>query len=237
MSFGIQLRNENNQIMFSSDFAAFHFAGKFTATKIVDPNHPFNYQVTFSCNGNPLVFTEGLDSVGVPSRTCTLEVINIGGNTWTAVVYFLNTGGPLATIPVYVFAFASTPSPTGFSGFVQSQSGVTMLNLQQRVLKISGAHKTTAKSSPVVADPPPETLFSGTIPADYIMSCVQVAESARSNGPSIPGGFFGMTVYRINSTTIGYTVADSYGLSPTGVDAYRVYENQYILFADRTLYQ
>lgn len=237
MSFGIELRNNNSQIMFSSDFAAFHFAGKFTATKIVDFNNPFNYQVTFSCNGNPLVFTEGLDSAGVPARTCTLDVTNIGGNTWTAVVYFFGTGASPATVPVYVFAFASTPSPTGFGGFVQSQLGVTMLNLQQRVLNISGAHKTTVKSSSVSADPPPETLFSGTIPTDYIMSCVQVAESSRSNGPSTPGGFFGMTVYRLGSTTVGYTIANSYGFSPTGLDAYRVYENQYILFADRALYQ
>lgn len=237
MSFGLQLKNSAGKIVFSSDFAAYHFAGKFTANRLSDPNTPFNYQVNFSCVGRPLIFTEGLDSVGAVARSCTLFMTNLGGNNWTATVSFTGTGSTPATIQVYIFALASDPISSGFGGFIKSASGATMLNLSQRVLKITGAHQTTAKSSSVESIPPPDTLFSGSIVPNYIVCCVPLGASSRSNGPYDYGSYFGLVPYRIASTSVGYRVGPAYGFSPPGVEAYQLFQNQYVLFADRSLYQ
>lgn len=237
MSFGLELTNSNNQLMFSSDFAAFHFISKLNATNVGDPFKPFNYQINFSCNGRPLVFTEGLDSSGVVAGSCILKLTDLGSNNWSATLIFRGTGPSPATIPVYIFGFASTPANTGYGGFVKSATGVTMLNLQQRVLKISGAHQTIFKQSSIASIPPPDPLFSGTIPENYILSCPPIGESLRSSGPTVFGTYFGLVPYRVASTTVGYRLGDDYGFSPAGVEAYTVYQNQYVLFADKTLYQ
>lgn len=238
MSYGLELHNSKGELMFSSDFAAFHFIGKFTAVRSTNSFTPFDYIVNFSCLGRPIIFIEGLDSGGSAISSCTLSLEDLGNNNFTATILFIQSIGILVpTTQVYIFAFAPNPDNSGFGGFIKSTSGVTMLNLSHRVLKITGAHTTTQRSNSVSSDPPPEPIFSGTIPENYIISCVPVGESLRSSGPSVLGTFFGLVPFRVDSVTVGYRAGTSYGFAPPGVDAFTIHKNQYILFADRTLYQ
>jgi hypothetical protein len=229
MSFGLALQNKDGQLMFSTDYTAFHFIGKFTATD----TGSFRCAATFTCLGTPLVFIDGNNG---NNSVAILEITNNGGNSWTAYVggrTLANAG--LTSIDIYVFGFPSTPSSSGYGGFTKNASGDTTLNLQQRVLKITGGHQTVLRTSSSTSLPPNESLTFGSIPSDYIVCSTGIGEIISPAGPN--GLLLGMAAYRSASTTVGFFATLIYAVTPPGISSYRIFESQYILFADKTLYQ
>jgi hypothetical protein len=229
MSYGVALRNSKGELMFSTDFTAFHFIGKFTATD----TGSFRCAATFTCLGTPLVFVDGGNG---NNSVSILEVTNNGGNSWTAYVggrTLANAG--LTSVDIFVFGFPSTPSASGYGGFAKNSSGQTTLNLGQRVLKISGAHQTALRTSSSADIPPSESLTLGSIPTNYIVCSTAIGEILSPAGPV--SLLLGMAPYRSASTTVGFFGTLIYTTAPAGLIGYRMFESQYVLFADKTLYQ
>lgn len=229
MSFGLALQNKNGQLMFSTDYTAFHFIGKFTATD----TGSFRCAATFTCLGTPLVFMDGGSG---NNSVAILEITNNGGNSWTAYVggrTLSNVG--LTSIDIYVFGFPSAPSTSGYGGFAKNSFGETTLNLEQRVLKITGGHQTVLTTSSITSLPPNETLTFGSIPSDYIVCSTEVGQIISPAGPN--SLLLGMAAYRFASTTVGFFATLIYAVAPPGISSYRIFESQYVLFADKSLYQ
>lgn len=228
MAHGITLSNSQGQIMFSTEYMAFHFVGKFTA---VAPTG-FACEATFSCNGTPLVFINGASGAHVVG---ILELRENGGGSWTAFVSgrtLSNVG--LTSIDIYVFAFPNAPATSGHGMWAKNASGVTTFNFSQRVLKIAGALQTTAQSSTTNDLPSSQPITFGTIPTDYIVCAPMVGEIITPAGPI--GLLLGVGPYRVNASTVGLFASNMYGQAPPGVSAHRIYEQEYVMFADKTLY-
>lgn len=229
MTYGVTLFNKSAEIMFSTEYIAFHFVGKFTATAASG----FICEATFSCIGTPVVFINGNSGSHVVG---ILEIRNNGGNSWTAFVAgrtLANVG--LTSIDIYIFASPNAPGSSGYGMWAKNSIGDTTLNFAQRVLKIAGALQTTAQSSSITDLPPNQTMTFGFIPENYIVCAPMVGEIITPAGPN--SLLLGVGPYRVNSTTVGFSATNLY--SPFGPprQAYRIYEQEYVMFADKNLYQ
>lgn len=228
MAHGITLSNSQGQIMFSTEYMAFHFLGKFTAVASTG----FACEATFSCSGTPLVFINGASGAHVVG---ILELRENGGGSWTAFVSgrtLSNVG--LTSIDIYVFAFPTAAATSGYGMWAKDSSGATTFNFSQRVLKIAGALQTTAQSSSVTDLPPNQSITFGSIPTDYIVCAPMVGEIITPAGPN--SLLLGVGPYRVNSSTVGLFATNLY--TPFGPPrrAYTIYEQEYVMFADKTLY-
>lgn len=229
MSNGITLSNNQGQIMFSTEYMAFHFVGKFTA---VAPSG-FVCQATFSCNGTPIVFLNGSSGSNVVG---ILELKDNGSGSWTAFVAgrtLANVG--LTSIEIYVFAFPTAAATDGYGMWAKNSSGTTTFNFSQRVLKISGALQTIAQSSSVSDTPPNQSITFGSIPTDYIVCAPMLGEIISPAGAN--SLLLGVGPYRVNSSTVGLFATNLYTPFGPPRQAYRIYEQEYVLFADKSLYQ
>lgn len=215
--------------MFSTEYMAFHFVGKFTA---VAPTG-FACEATFSCSGTPLVFINGASGAHVVG---ILELRENGGGSWTAFVSgrtLTNVG--LTSIDIYVFAFPNAPATSGYGMWAKDSSGNTTFNFSQRVLKISGALQTTAVSSTTTDLPSNQAITFGSIPTDYIVCAPMLGEISSPAGPN--NLLLGVGPYRVDATTVGLYATNLYspfGGAPT--PSHRIYEQEYVMFADKTLY-
>lgn len=229
MANGITLLNSQSQIMFSTEYMAFHFVGKFTA---VAPSG-FVCESTFSCSGTPLVFLNGASGANVVG---ILELRDNGSGSWTAFVAgrtLANVG--LTSIDIYVFAFPSAPATSGYGIWAKDALGATTFNFSQRVLKIAGALQTAAQSSTTSSSPPNQTITFGSIPSDYIVCAPMIGEIIAPSGPN--GLLLGVGPYRVDASTVGFFATNLYTPFGPARQAYRIYEQEYVMFADKTLYQ
>lgn len=228
MAYGINLYNNKNEIMYSTDFMAYHFLGKYTATNIGS----FKCQATFSCFGVPMIFIDGnfgQNSVGL------IELKDNGSGSWTATVAgrtLSNVG--LTSIDIYVFAFPTISSIDRYSIVAKNSFGQPTLNLEQRLLKISGIYQTTFESGSTTTVPN-KALNFGSIPSDYIISGAIIGEIISPAGAN--GLLLGASPYRVNSSTVGVWASHLYSPFGPPISAYRIYEQQYVLFAEKSLYQ
>jgi len=228
MAYGINLLNSVGDIMFSTEYMAYHYVGKFTAVNTVS----FQCQASFSCVGTPIIFIDGFS--GTASVTLT-QLTNTSGNNWTATVTgrtLANVG--LTSIDIYVFAFPSANSSSGYGIIAKNTSGSATLNTDQKLLKISGSYQTVVESSTTTNVPPSKAINFGTIPANYIVCAPTLGEILSPNGPNTL--LLAAGAYRVNSTTIGFWPTYIYTATAPVGPAYRMYEQQYVLFADKTLY-
>lgn len=233
MAYGLTLRNSANQIMFSTENIAYHFVGKYTATGAVPPVN--QNSVTFTASGTPIIFIDG----GSGNQAVTLlELTNIGGNNWTAKLAGRTLSGSILTsMDVYIFAFPDLPSASGYGMWAKNASGITTLNINQRLLKISGAYRTTAQSSSSSSTIPNQSMTFGSIPNDYIVAAPVLGEIIRPGGGFPVNILFGAGPYRVNASTVGLQETLNYGaFGASPVTSYRIYENQYVMFADKSLY-
>ena len=228
MSYGLNLKNKNNEIMFSTDFTAFHFVGKYTAT-----GSPPSYrcQVTFTCNGVPLVFVDGANGL---NRAGILTVTDNGGGSFTAVVGGRNAGSQLTSIDIYVFAFPNAATNSGYGMWAKNSSGATTFNFNQKVLKISASHVTTAASSTSSVSVPNQSVTFGTIPENYIVCSAVLGEIAYPDDPT--STLTGIFPYRVNATTVGFIDGTVYATLVGSVIGYTLSGQQYFMFADKMLY-
>jgi hypothetical protein len=234
MAYGLNLFNDQNQIMFSSENISYHFLGKYTAvsqggTAITQ----YQLYANFTCNGTPLVF---LDSNNGTIYCSTLQVINTGGNNWTAIVAGKQPGQPaLLSLDIYVFAFPNNPSTSGYGIWCKNNAGQTTLNLEQRLLKLSSAFVTVAGSSATGILPSANLLF-GSIPSNYIIC------SGSLGWKAVPAGASSLLTGlapRANSTTsLDFDSQYVYASNafPPNTNSYTFYGSQYIMIADKSLY-
>lgn len=215
--------------MFSTDFSAFHFVGKYTATLTTNNR----LSASFSCNGVPIIFVDGAsgsNSAGI------LQLTNTSGTNWTAIVAGTNSSNAvLSSLDIYVFASPSAPSASGYGMWAKNESGVTTFNFAQRVLKITGAYQTTVLSSSSTTTIPSQAITFGSIPADYIVCAPALGEVLQPSGPNTL--LLGVFPLRVNATTVGLRSGYLYSAFGGQVVGYRTYEQQYVMFADKTLYQ
>jgi hypothetical protein len=230
MTYGINLLNSAGDIMFSTEYMAYHYVGKFTAVNTVS----FQCQASFSCVGTPIIFIDGFSGTAAVSLT---ELTNTSGSNWTATVTgrtLSNVG--LTSIDIYVFAFPSTNTGSGYGIIAKNTNGNATLNTNQKLLKISGSYQTVVESSSTIDVPPSKAINFGTIPSNYIVCAPVLGEISSPSGPNrllLAAG-----PYRVNVTTIGFWATFLYSpFAGAPSPSYRMYEQQYVLFADKTLYE
>lgn len=229
MAHGINLLNSTGDIMFSTEYTAYHYVGKFTALNTVS----FQCQASFSCVGTPIIFIDGFSGNAAVALT---ELTNTSGTNWTATVTgrtLANVG--LTSIDIYVFAFPSANTGSGYGIIAKDSLGNATLNTNQKLLKISGSYQTVAESSTTVGIPPSKTVNFGSIPSNYIVCAPVLGELTSPSGANrllLAAG-----PYRTNATTVSFWATFLYSVIGGGAGvSYRMYEQQYVLFADKTLY-
>lgn len=228
MAYGINLLNSVGDIMFSTEYMAYHYVGKFTAVNTVS----FQCQASFSCVGIPIIFIDGFSGTASVNLT---QLTNTSGNNWTATVTgrTLDNVG-LTSIDIYVFAFPNANSSSGYGIIAKNSSGNATLNTDQKLLKISGSYQTVVESSTTTDTPPSKALNFGSIPANYIVCAPTLGEIYSPSGPNRL--FLAVGPYRVNATTVGFWPTFIYSAFGPPGPAYRMYEQQYVLFADKALY-
>jgi hypothetical protein len=216
--------------MFSTENISYHFVGKYTATNTTN----FRLQASFSCNGTPLIFLDGQSGAAGVS---ILQLTNTSGTNWTATVAGRNPStGALTSLDIYVFAFPNTPPSTGYGIWAKNASGTTTLNLQQKLLKLSGAFVTTASSSNSSNIPSNATLLFGSIPSNYIVCAPVLGQQIVPAGAS--SLLAGLSPRSASSTTVSFLSSYVYvpNFAPPSTNSYFLMGSQYIMFADKTLY-
>ena len=235
MAYGINLYNTQNQIMFSSENIAYHFVGKYTAvsqggTAITT----WQLYASFTCSGTPLIF---LDSNNGANACSILQLTNTSGNNWTVRVAARNPSvGALSSLDIYVFAFPNNPSSSGWGIWSKNASNITTLNLEQKLLKISGAFVTVGSSSTTSGTPPNATLVFGSVPSNYIICSPILGLQTVPAGPS--SLLAALSPRSASSTTMSflssYVMATNF--APPNTNSYTLNNAQYIMVADKSLY-
>lgn len=229
MAYGVNLENSQGQIMFSTDYVAFHFVGKYTAVALAGGR----LSASFSCNGTPIIFVDGASGVNAAGL---LQLTNTSGTNWTAIVAGRTTANAaLTSLDIYVFAAPNAPTTSGYGMWAKNGDGVTTLNFSQRVLKIAGAYQTTLSSSSSSTTIPDQAITFGSIPSDYIVCAPALGEILGPAGPNTL--LLGVFPHRVSATTVGLRAGYLYATFGGTVAGYRVYEQQYVMFADKSLYQ
>lgn len=230
MAYGINLFNTQNQIMFSTENISYHFVGKYTATNTTN----FRLQASFSCTGIPLIFLDGQSGAAGVS---ILQLTNTSGTNWTATVAGrIPATGALTSLDIYVFAFPNAIPTTGYGIWAKDAFGQATLNLQQKLLKLSGAFVTTASSSSSSNTPSNATLLFGSIPTDYIVCSPILGQQIVPAGPS--SLLAGLSAKSATSTSVSFLSSYVYApnFAPPGTNSYFLMGSQYIMFADKSLY-
>lgn len=226
MSYGINIANDSGEIFFSTDWTAFHFVGKYTAsTAVSGTSGLLTFNVT--CPTIPLVFIENTGNY-----SCVVNITFNGGTSWTIYV----SSAPSTSLNCYVFSSPNSAPTSGYGMAIFDASGNTTFNSTQRVLKINGGLVTSSDVSNSTSTISNQSLSFGSIPTNYAVGSPILGEVILAGSPFSFGNAIGA---KGSTTTVNF--GPSYQINSfrlgAGVSGHNLVYGNYVLFIDTTIYQ